>query len=50
VEREYEKLEPYINIYSGKRSIEDLPISESEWQDLKELLSLMKQGKVKISQ
>jgi len=50
VEREYEKLEPYLNIYTGKRSIEELPISEAEWQDLKELLSLMKEGKVRIAE
>lgn len=58
VEREYEKLEPYLNIFTGKHSIEELPISEAEWQDLndllsfmkenREMLSLMKQGKLRI--
>lgn len=48
VEREYEKLEPYLNIYSGKASVEELPVSKAEWDDLKELLSLMKKGKVKV--
>lgn len=43
VEREYEKLEPYLNIFTGKRSIEDLPISEAEWQDLKDLLAYLRE-------
>lgn len=50
VEKEYARLEPYLNVYSGKRAVEELPLSESEWKDLKELLSLMQQGKVTITQ
>lgn len=37
-----------MNIYSGKASVEELPVSKAEWDDLKELLSLMKKGKVKV--
>lgn len=47
-ERQYERLEPYINIYTGK-GVEELRLSENEWQDLKELLALMKEGKLRIS-
>ena len=49
VEREYAKLEPYINIYSG-RSVEDssLGLSEEDVDALKILLQKMKEGKVEI--
>jgi len=49
VEREYAKLEPYINIYSGKGSqTEALGISEEDMESLKQLLQMMKEGKIKI--
>lgn len=48
VEKEYAKLEPYINIYSGKAQMEGLGISEEDLESLKELLEMMRQGKVKI--
>ena len=49
VEREYSKLEPFINIYSGKAAeTEGLGISEQDLASLKELLQMMKEGKVKI--
>jgi integrase len=48
VEKEYIKLEPYLNILSCQRP-EELPITETEWQELKELLALMKQGKIRVS-
>ena len=49
VEREYAKLEPYLNIYSGRAAeIEHSAISEEDLASLKDLLRLMKEGKVKI--
>jgi len=49
IEREYAKLEPYINIYSGKSAeTEGLGISEQDLTSLKQLLQMMKEGKVKI--
>lgn len=49
IEREYAKLEPYINIYSGKAAeTEGLGISEEDLASLKELLEMMKEGKIKI--
>ena len=49
VEAEYAKLEPYINIYSGKAGeTEGLGISEEDMESLKQLLQMMKEGKVKI--
>jgi hypothetical protein len=49
IEREYAKLEPYINIYSGKAAeTEGLGISEEDLASLKQLLPMMKEGKVKI--
>jgi site-specific recombinase XerC len=48
VEKEYEKLEPYINIYSGKAVEASLGISEQDLEALKQLLELMKQGKIKV--
>ena len=50
IEKEYAKLEPFVNVYSGHRTAEDLHLTESELQELKELLSQMKQGKVRITQ
>jgi integrase len=47
VEQEYVKLEPYLNIWSGQRP-EEMPLTEGEWKELKEFLSWMKQGKVKV--
>jgi len=49
VEKEYTKLEPYLNIYSGKvAESEGLGISEEDLASLKELLQMMKEGKIKI--
>jgi len=48
VEREYAKLEPYINIYSGRHAQEQLGISPEDLETLKLLLRKFKQGKVKI--
>lgn len=50
IEREYAKLEPYINIYSGKTAeTEGLGISEEDVDTLKQLLAMFKQGKIKVS-
>jgi len=48
VQKEYEKLEPYINIFSGKAVEASLGISEQDVETLKELLQMMKEGKIKI--
>ena len=49
IEREYAKLEPYINIYSGKAAeTEGLGINEEDMASLKQLLQMMKEGKIKI--
>ena len=48
VEKEYEKLEPYINIYSGKAVEASLGISEEDMETLKQLLEMMKKGKIKV--
>jgi hypothetical protein len=49
VEREYAKLEPFINIYSGRAAeTEGLGISEEDLASLKQLLQMMKEGKIKI--
>jgi hypothetical protein len=49
VEREYAKLEPFINIYSGRAAeTEGLGISEEDMASLKQLLQMMKEGKIKI--
>ncbi|MEM3622806.1 MAG: site-specific integrase [Candidatus Bathyarchaeia archaeon] len=47
VEQEYCKLEPFINIFSG-RSAEPIGISEQDVETLKQLLEMMKEGKIKI--
>jgi hypothetical protein len=50
VEKEYAKLEPYINIYSGRAAeTEGLGISEEDMASLKQLLQMMKEGKIKIN-
>jgi hypothetical protein len=49
VEREYAKLEPHINIYSGRPAeANSLGISEEDLETLKQLLDKIKEGKVKI--
>jgi integrase len=48
VEKEYAKLEPFINIYTGRPAENDLGISDEDVETLKELLQKMKEGKVKI--
>lgn len=49
VEKEYSKLEPYVNIYSGKAAqTEGLGINEEDMASLKQLLQMMKEGKIKI--
>ena len=50
IEREYAKLEPYINIYSGKTAeTEGLGINPEDVETLKQVLQMVKQGKIKIS-
>jgi predicted transcriptional regulator len=41
-------LEAYINVYSGKAVEASLGISEQDTETLKQLLEMMKQGKIKI--
>jgi hypothetical protein len=49
VEKEYAKLEPYINIYSGKTvTTQGLTISQEDEKTLKTLLEDLKTGKIKI--
>lgn len=49
VEREYAKLEPYINIYSGRRTEEEgLGMSDEDKETLMELLRKFKEGKIRI--
>jgi hypothetical protein len=49
VEREYAKLEPYINIYTGRPPGQtEGEISEDDMETLKDLLQKYKEGKVKI--
>ncbi|MCW4048074.1 MAG: hypothetical protein NWE99_11040 [Candidatus Bathyarchaeota archaeon] len=49
VEQEYAKLEPYLNIYSGKPAQrEGLNISPEDEQTLRELLEGLKTGKTKL--
>lgn len=47
VEKEYMKLEPYINVFSGRAEV-GLSLSEEDAEALARLLDMMKQGKVKI--
>ena len=50
IEKEYAKLEPYINIYSGKTAeTGGLDISGEDVETLKQVLQMVKQGKIKIS-
>jgi hypothetical protein len=49
VEREYAKLEPYINIYTGRRNEGEEPqLSDEDMETLKELLRKINEGKVRI--
>lgn len=49
VEKEYAKLEPYINIYSGKTTgNQGLIISPEDEKTLKTLLEDLKTGKIKL--
>lgn len=48
VEREYAKLEPYLNVFSGRRAAEGLDISGEDAETLKVLLQKFREGKVKI--
>jgi hypothetical protein len=48
IEREYAKLEPYLNIYSQRTALGSTDLSQEEITDLKELLKKMKMGKVRI--
>jgi hypothetical protein len=49
VEKEFAKLEPYVNIYSGKAAeTEGIGISEEDMASLKQLLQMVKEGKIKI--
>jgi hypothetical protein len=47
VEKEFAKLEPWLNIYTGRHSTpEDIPLSEGDWNNLKNLLEDIRQGRV----
>lgn len=49
VEREYEKLEPYINIYTGKAATaKGLNISDEDAEEFEELLQFFREGRIKI--
>jgi integrase len=51
VEREYAKLEPYLNIYSGRPAAgadEDLDLSAEDVASFKEMLQMWKEGRLKI--
>jgi len=49
VEREYAKLEPYINIYSGKPASEEVEgLTRQQVEELKWLLETVRQNKMKI--
>jgi hypothetical protein len=47
VEKEYAKLEPYLNIYSGKVSSDE--ISPEDLNTLRQILQKMKEGKLSIA-
>jgi hypothetical protein len=47
VEREYAKLEPYINIYSGRQAEEE-QLSDEDRDLLNRILELARQGKIKL--
>jgi len=48
IEREYAKLEPYLNIFTGKKAREEIALSPEDVETLKLLLRKFKQGKVRI--
>jgi len=51
IEREYAKLEPYINVYSGKHAEQELPVESltpQQVEELKWLLETVRQNKMKI--
>jgi hypothetical protein len=51
VEREYAKLEPYINVYTGRPPGQsEGDIDEEDMDTLKELLQKLREGKVKFEQ
>ena len=49
VEREYAKMEPYLNLYSGHAGAEEEDLSDEDVASLKELAQAMKEGKIKIT-
>lgn len=50
IEKEYEKLEPFINIYSGQAAkAEAWPISKEDVDTIRTLLQMVKKGKIQIS-
>jgi integrase len=51
VEKEYEKLEPYINIYTGKTSVgnQGLDLNNEEAATLKQFLAGLRNGRIKMS-
>jgi integrase len=48
VEKEYAKMEPYLNLYSGRAAEAEEDLSDEDVASLKELAQLMKEGKIKI--
>jgi len=48
VEKEYAKLEPFLNIYSGKVQSQDVGLSGDELENLRWLARQVKEGKAKI--
>jgi len=49
VEKEYAKLEPYLNIYSGRAGDEEEDLSEEDSETLMEMIRAFKEGKLKYS-
>lgn len=47
VEKEYAKMEPYLNLYSGRAGDEEEDLSDEDVASLKELLQMWKEGKLK---
>jgi len=50
VEKEYAKMEPYLNLYSGRAAgaEEDLDLSAEDVASFKEMLQMWKEGRLKI--
>ncbi len=48
IEKEYAKLEPYINVYSSRAAQPASEISPEDMETLKEILQMMREGKIEI--